>query len=318
MVVGGTENYFTRLEVRDLSNILTALANPEDEYAVLASLAGFACGLSPDGLVALGSGVPVQTAIQDVALESPADQQKLEHFRRWFLPLSKRADRMSAWEVLGEVFAQSPLLSRAAQSPSGDQLVANMRKLLSMATARPELGPLAFARQIESVRDLKSREGDAPIYDDETVPVEDRPVQIMTIHKSKGLEFDCVVIAQTEKAYVRAATNFLYEMRYASAHGPKEKRLPILSVALQGTNVLMHACLRTFIKQKALLEGRRLTYVAVTRARTKLIAEMNAKARSESASKDFLEFISRSRSVTIRDLSIGDADEAEISVPSEE
>jgi len=258
-IVGGSTKFYARMEVRDLANILTALASPYDDFALLATLGGPAAQLSLDALVALSAVTPVSEQLSSIQLELPEDQAKLNAFRTWFEPLREGADRMSAAEVLSEVFRSSPLLVHVAKGAGGEQALANVRKLLMMASDQPDLGPLDFAEQMRTISELKEQEGDAPVHEDDSVGESERPVQIMTIHKAKGLEFDTVVLPDTKGGFKKRIRSVIFD-----------QRLPLLSVKLESGEGLIHRMLDHLMSERSLAEELRVLYVALTRAKRRL------------------------------------------------
>lgn len=188
-IVGGTERFYTRLEVRDIANALEALTDPSDDFALLAVLRGPFVGLSMDSLVLLSQSAGVLESARSLELDVAEDVAKLDRFHLWFDDLAAFADRIAAWEAISELFARTPLLENLARRPNGLQEIANVRKLLSLAAKEPSTGPAEFAQTVRSIQQFKHNEGDAPSVDED-----DNSVAIMTIHKSKGLEFPTVVL----------------------------------------------------------------------------------------------------------------------------
>lgn len=104
----------------------------------------------------------------------------------------------------------------------------------------------------------------------QNTPSENAPVQIMTIHKSKGLEFDTVIIPSLEK---RSRTNdkelilWLERIAYSQQSHQQERQLLISPVNATGDdNDKIYEFIQQQHKQKDQLESDRLLYVACTRA----------------------------------------------------
>ena len=115
-IAGGSERFYTRLEVRDLSNALRAVADPYDDYALLCALRSPIAGLSLDAIVHLAAdGGGVVERLDPDRLSAEEDRARLAEFLRWYTPLSKVADRLPAGEALAEVFAASPFLTAMAR-----------------------------------------------------------------------------------------------------------------------------------------------------------------------------------------------------------
>lgn len=253
-IAGGSEKFYTRLEIRDLANALVALADPYDDFALLATLRSPFCGLSLDSVALLAKAPPVIEALPAFLAPVEEDRSKISLFLDWYLKLSRYADRLPAWEVLSELFAVSGFLETLARRRNADQLLANVRKLLTLAAQEPELGPAEYAQRIREIQNLRHREGDAPAEDDKA-----DMVTIMTIHKAKGLEFEVVVVPET--------------------HRPIDPGSKILEIDPALEMVVPHFSKETSPYHAWLADGRkkreseeemRVLYVALTRAKRRL------------------------------------------------
>jgi ATP-dependent exoDNAse (exonuclease V) beta subunit len=253
-IIGGTEKFYTRLEVRDLANTLRAVADPYDDFALLASLRSPMVGMSLDSIVLLGKDPFVLDRLE--AFESPIeeDREKLLRFLSWFKPLSEMADRLSAWEVLARIFSDSDYLPALARRSKGDQMLANARKLLMLATEDPDLGPLEYYDRIREIQNLRHKEGDAPADDNDA-----NQVKILTIHKAKGLEWPVVILAQTDKKLTASSRQVIVD--------------PNLGLVATKFGKTPSAVFKLLVERKKLKddeEERRVLYVALTRAQKRL------------------------------------------------
>lgn len=188
-VSGGTEKFFTRMEVRDLANALQALTDPADQFAWLAFLHSPFVGLTLDSVVLLSEHALISEAIETFEPPHESDAGQLARLKGWAPDLMQSADRVPAWELIGQLLAQSPFLEELARRPNGRQQIANVRKLLRLAAELPLLSASEFAERIRNIQILQHKEGDAPAEDDDA-----NLVSLMTIHKAKGLEWEVVVV----------------------------------------------------------------------------------------------------------------------------
>lgn len=268
-VAGGTERFYTRLEVRDLANALRAVADPYDDFSLLAALRSPMVGLSIDSVVLLGKSSPVVESLPGFEPPIEEDRERLDSFLKWYEPLRRTADRLAAWEVLAEIFAKSDLLPALARREKPEQFLANVRKLLSLAAQEPDLGPLDYAERIREIQDLRHKEGDAPA-DEEDADV----VTIMTVHKSKGLEFPVVILPQTDKKLAATARDLVVE-----------PRMGLVATKFGKGQCLMHKFLTELRKHREEEEELRVLYVALTRAKTRLCVCLYPDGRFRTASK---------------------------------
>lgn len=270
---GGTERYFTRMEVRDVANALRAIVNPHDDFSLLATLRSPFAGISLDAFALLAAKGDRQESVYSRILVandrkdlSPNDLQILDHFRSWFDPLRRYADRLSAWEAIGELYASSPFLEGIARRSNCAQLLANARKLLALAAAQPEMGPAEFAERVRETQRLGHKEGEAPI-DDEHVDA----VTIMTIHKAKGLEFPVVVVPETHAQVAKAPWGLVMA----------DARMPMVATRFPGGANIFAEFLASAEAERGAEEEWRVLYVALTRAKNKLCVVVDPRRRSD-------------------------------------
>ena len=273
-LVGGTERYFTRMEVRDVANALRALVNPHDDFSLLATLRSPFAGVSLDAITMLAAGEDKKQSVYSQLSDGggvtaiPEDDLRIiAEFRAWFDPMSRYADRLAAWEAIGELYATSPFLEALARRSNHAQLLANVRKLLALATAQPEMGPAEFAERVRETQRLGHREGEAPV-DDEGVDA----VTIMTIHKAKGLEFPVVVVPETHDQIARPPWGWVMA----------DARMPMVATRFPGGGNIYAEFLSFAEGARGSEEEWRVLYVALTRAKSRLCVVIDPRKRTDS------------------------------------
>ena len=282
-VVGG-RGYWSQEQVRDGLAYLAALANPRDEEALLGALASPFCGAGTDALVLVaqagreaaagaeagardrrGAWAALQSAEGSAWLAAlPDDEQaRLLAFARFFAAERARAERMPP-EVLLEraIVATGYDLAVLARS-GGERRLANLRKLMRLArdygrAEGPDLrGFLAFAATQDLVQ---AREGEAALESDGL-----DAVRLMTIHRAKGLEFPVVCVADLGRAAGGARDRLLL-----GRDGSAGLRLAPIGGG-ETVPALDWERLARAEQEAEAEEERRLFYVAMTRARERLI-----------------------------------------------
>jgi ATP-dependent helicase/nuclease subunit A len=266
-VVGGGRGYWTQYEVRDLTNLLRVLSDPEDDLALAAVLRSPFVGLSMDALMSLTlhaerADLPLRLCLQaDLALED-ADRARLEAFLEWFEPLCQRVGEWSVGALLARALEVSQYESRLlAQGEAGRQAVANVRKLLAMALEQPTVAPRDFAAQLELTSRLEQREGNAPTYEESA-----NVVRFYTVHAAKGLEFPVVFVVDTA---------YRLRPREVGLEVDAEKGVVALQVVRPDVPTPYEPVPLKVLREQADAreesEGLRKLYVALTRARDYLI-----------------------------------------------
>ncbi len=244
----GQSQFFARSEVRDLVNSLLAVSSKSDHFAWLATLRSPIVGLTLDGIVLLTK--------PEAELElGPEDKGKIDRFSSWFLELRTQVDHVPASEVLSKIINRSDLFMNLLSLTEGRRRIENVRKLLLLAMDSPELSAREFAEQIRNIEKLRHDEGDAATTDES----EDL-VTLMTIHKAKGLEWDTVILAD------------------GMDHKPPPTFSPTFDADSgwigywqKGRSTFAAEYLKTLKSIKERDELKRLQYVAMTRAKQRLI-----------------------------------------------
>jgi ATP-dependent helicase/nuclease subunit A len=254
--MGGRADFYANLEIRDLVNVLISLVNPSDDYALLATLRSPIVGLTLDSILLLSQkDGGARASLYQFEPPFTEDQIKLEQFCSWFQPMSLTADRYAAWEIISQILAQSQLLPNLAKRHDAYRKILNVRKLLVIASQTPDSSVVEFAQMLREIRSLKHQEGDAPLDDDH----EDLII-IGTVHRAKGLEWDNVIIADGMDYGTRRKTAPLLDPQTGWVGFSKKTNITYASQYIQEKQFL-----------EDLDEVKRLEYVALTRAKKKLI-----------------------------------------------
>jgi ATP-dependent helicase/nuclease subunit A len=272
-VIGG-RGYWSHPQVVDLVAYLRALANPRDEEALYGVLASPLVGASLDALVVLGAAARASErdlwwVIRDPgeALDAlgSADRLALANFAQWFSEQRSRSARAGIEELIDSALAATGYDLAMLAMPGGTRRLANVRKLMRLGREHedahgPDLrGFLALLADRQAGRSPETREGEAPVEGDGL-----DAIRLMTIHRAKGLEFPIVCVADLGRSpgysseILRVSGDRL-GLRLARPGGGGRE------------NALEYAVLGSESRQAEEREERRLFYVAMTRARERLI-----------------------------------------------
>jgi ATP-dependent helicase/nuclease subunit A len=257
-VIGG-RGYWGHPQVLQVVAYLRALANPLDQEALYATLLSPLGGaLSLDGLVLYASRADMEELAE-------ADREALERFWGWFEGERIAAARLGAEELIDRVLAVSGYELALLRLPDGRRRLANVRKLMRLAREWEAEGGSDLAGFIDLLGRLRSggadRESEAPM---ETEGLD--AVRLMTIHRAKGLEFPVVCVADLGRGPTYGR-DLLRLSRDGRRLGLMLAR-PGLARNLRTPTYAELSDLQWTAEQE---EERRLFYVAMTRARERLI-----------------------------------------------
>ncbi|MCE5257499.1 MAG: UvrD-helicase domain-containing protein [Chloroflexi bacterium] len=250
---------YDRPEIRDVLNILGALADPTDDLALAGLLRSPAFGLSDAALYQLrwrnDQPTPYSESLaQDLSILAKEDRRQAQRANAILAELYEIVDRVPVAELLQRLVMASDyraILALDNRSDSGGRLWRNLDKLISDAQSSQQILVRDFLDYIAQLDDVSAREGEAPA---EALA----SVRLMTIHRAKGLEFPVVVLADASRRPPAAKNACLLLQDYGLTF--QLKRPALFPRLAERSNALQEAAERS-----------RLLYVALTRARDKLI-----------------------------------------------
>lgn len=196
---------FESLEVHDLVNLLMLLDNPLQDQPLLAVLRSPLAGLSPEELGKIRLAVrkaPYWTTLEQwhKANKDKADDKTfakvdtfLDRFRKW----RSAARCASLTQRLEQILEETHYLDWLATQSRADQRQANVRQLLRLAREFDTLRRESLYRFLQFLEAEKDAPGDQEQAPADTVDA----VRVMTIHKSKGLEFPVVAVPDLGKKF---------------------------------------------------------------------------------------------------------------------
>jgi ATP-dependent helicase/nuclease subunit A len=255
-VVEGEKYYYGTTEVLDFVNLLRAVENPHDRISIAGVLRSPYGGASDQELYERRKSL-------DYRLPSP--WPIFGFLKRW----NEEAGRIGVGELIDKIFTESYALEIAQAGYHGEQATANLLKLRQKAADLEAKGGCTLREFLDgirtAIRDLEE-EGESPLAD-ETLDA----VKVLSIHKSKGLEFPVVILPDLHRD---KKSHTIDTVRY-------DRSEDVLGVKLGDTLNAGAAALAHLDRERAREEFRRLLYVAVTRAEDRLVLLGSGKAKEE-------------------------------------
>jgi len=167
-------------------------------------------------------------------------------------------------ELIGKLLDETGFYEEMGAGVSGGQRQANLNALLDKAHAFEAAGSRGVWNFL---RHLALAEDNASVGAAQTVTAD--VVRILTIHKSKGLEFPVVFVAGMGKQFNRMDVNNSLQLH--AKHGIALRFIDREGVQRVKRDTLARVTLAQRVKREQLAEEMRVLYVAMTRARRKLI-----------------------------------------------
>lgn len=254
------DGYFKAPEIQTVLSLLKILDNARQDIPLATVLLSPIGGFSTEDLALLRIG---ERKGDLYTLISGDERYKnfLAKLNRW----REMARQMSVPELLNTIYRETGYYDYFGRQLDGRIPQANLRMLIDRAAAYEKTAFRGLSRFVQFLKRIRDLGNDLSAA--RTLSENEDVVRVMTIHKSKGLEFPVVFVAQLGKQFN------LQDLR--------ENVIPHRSLGvgicktLEGSGIRVKTFARQIIVRKAraemLAEELRILYVAFTRAREKLI-----------------------------------------------
>lgn len=264
-VVNERDGYFEAQEIQLLLALLSIIDNPEQDLPMAAVLHSGLVGLDANELGALRlSGEGSLWSLMPAYAEEAQDERLLafiDHMERW-RTLSRRH---GVTDLLWDIYESQDYVNYVGAMPNGLVRRANVLALYDRAKGYEASGFRGLFRFLRFVESLRDSNQDMPLAN--VVSEADNVVRLMTIHKSKGLEFPVVFLSGIQKRFNMMDLRSELLIDKNAGLGLKgyfpDIRVSFPTIPWFYVKDVKEAALKA--------EEQRILYVALTRARDKLI-----------------------------------------------
>lgn len=287
--------YFAAKEVQELLHFLRILDNPLQDIPLYGVLHAYLGGFTEEEIALIRAAYPEKPYLYEAmracaALSgndagpegcgAPVTEElagKISGFLTRIARYRELAVYLSVQELLQTILRETDYLNYVAVKPEGNRRRANVQMLLVKAADYEKtsyFGLYHFLRYMEQLEKYEVDYGEAALQD-ENADV----VRIMSIHKSKGLEFPVCFVSGLAKGFQTGDANGRLVLDIDEGIGVDyvntEQRV-------RGSNLRKNVIAEK-LKTDGLAEELRILYVAMTRAKEKLILTGTVKAPDRTA-----------------------------------
>lgn len=252
-------------EVMTMLSFLSVIDNPVQDVPLLAVLLSPLFGFTEDEVASLRIGSRYTNLYKAVLAAEDRGDAHCADFLEALRSFRTLSVSMGAGELLRRIYEETSYDAIVRAMPLGEQRIANLQMLLQYADsydANSSYGVSGFVRYMDRLR-----EQDSSLNVAATLSPNANVVQIMSIHKSKGLEFRVCIVADLNHQF-----NDSELRRKLILH-------PELGIGLQGRQqdtgftypTLCHSAIREAGLRSERSEALRVLYVAMTRAKETLV-----------------------------------------------
>lgn len=253
--------FFSSIEISCVMSMLAVVDNPHQDVPLIALLRSPAFGFTPDELSAIRAR-DRESDYYAALLKAAESDERCADFLEKLRALRAVSADMGACETVWRIYNDLDLMAICSAMQDGETRRQNLLSLLGCAKKFESAGYRGLHRFNQWLRRMADR-GEEP----EGAQASQDAVQIMSVHRSKGLEFPVVFLCDTSRRFNKQDTRETVLVHPVLGLGPK-------AMDMEG-RVEYPTLARLAIKQRAeremLSEELRLLYVALTRARERLI-----------------------------------------------
>lgn len=284
LLMARKEGYYQTQEVSLMIEMLKLIGNVRQDLPLAAVMTSCIGGFTDDELARIRlAGRQYEHFYEAVeAYRAPDDalQDKIENFLAMIDNYCREAAYLPVHRLLARIMEETGALRYYEAMPGGVQRRANLDLLIDKARSYAETGYRGLPRFLEYIEQIDSREIDVGEADllNENADV----VRMTTIHRSKGLEYPIVILVGMGQGFNRGDRS------------GKVLLHPELGLGLEAYHTETHekssTTVRDIIRRRItgdeLGEEMRVLYVAMTRARERLI--MTGSVQSVETEQDML------------------------------
>ena len=287
---GGGTNLLAAPEIQTLRSILQIVSNPRQDIPLIAAMASPVFGFSADELASFRGG-NTKCSVYDAL--TAQDNEKNRKFLDTLAKLRREARMYSIAHLIQKIFAETRMDSIYAAMPGGTARRANLQAFYQLA-AGYENGSHRDLEQFLEYLTLQEEKG-LKVEGENTAGA----VTVMSIHKSKGLEFPVVFLCGLSRQFnqesLRAQVLCHKELGLGLSVADGDKRVRYATLAKRAIMAKTAA--------ESLSEEMRVLYVAMTRPQDRLIMTYAVKKVQEKLDKLAMQMDPAGNERLVRDVS---------------
>lgn len=277
LAVDGTENFFQTTEISVMLSLLRVIDNPHQDIPLAAVLRSPMYGLDENALAVIrlqdmqGDFYQAlvrfdELSVTDVALGGMSIEQvdkikaTVSRFIAQLAEFKILATQNQLVDLIWRIFDKTGWLDYMGGLPSGPQRQANLHALYERAASFQQSNFVGLYQFVSYITELQEKERDLGVAD---ANVTDNSIRLMTIHRSKGLEFPIVFLLNSTRDMV--STNEVKGKILVDAYAGAGMDYIDVDHQLQ-LPTIQREVVKTARQKGAFAEQLRVLYVALTRA----------------------------------------------------
>ena len=257
---GLSGGYFTSIEVSTLISMLAVIDNPHQDIPLVGVLRSPAFGFSGDELIAAREN-DKKISLYESLLKHEQQDEKIKEFLLKLRSYREISADITASELLFKLVDELHMQALCGAMRDGEIRKARIAALLELSKGYEKSGYKGLHRFVLWLKNMEKQGKEPPM-----AAGEGSAVQIMSVHKSKGLEFPVVFLADTARRFNMQDSRDTVIVHPVLGLGPKltdtKRRVEYPTLARNAV--------KQRLERETLSEELRLLYVAMTRAKERL------------------------------------------------
>ena len=263
-----SSSYLDTVEIQTILSILKIVDNPLQDIPLVVVLRSAICNLTDNDLITIrltDKNCSFYEALIKTRLVCEKElKNKIEDFIQKLEKWKSQSQYMPLDEFIWQIYLDTGYYQYVGLLPNGEMRQANLKTLFEKAKQYEKASFKGLFNFVQFIDKLKKQNGD--LSPAKLIGENEDVIRIMSIHKSKGLEFPVVFLCNTHKKFNMQDLNDSILLHQDIGFGPTvidtTKKIKYPSLAKEAIKLKM--------KQETLSEEERILYVALTRAKEKL------------------------------------------------
>lgn len=273
--------YLDTVEIQTILSVLKIIDNPLQDIPLVVVLRSSICNFTDNDLITIrltDRNCNFYEALIKTRIIFDGDlKDKIESFLEKLEKWKSISQYMPLDEFIWQIYLDTGYYQYVGLLPNGAMRQANLKTLFEKAKQYEKASFKGLFNFIQFIDKLKKQNGD--LASAKLIGENEDVIRIMSIHKSKGLEFPVVFLCNSHKKFNMQDLNDNILLHQDIGFGPTimdtTKKIKYSSIAKDAIKLKM--------KQETLSEEQRILYVALTRAKEKLYIT--------GRSKDFTKYV---------------------------
>lgn len=273
--------YLDTVEIQTILSVLKIIDNPLQDIPLVVVLRSSICNFTDNDLITIrltDRNCNFYEALIKTRIIFDGDlKDKIESFLEKLEKWKSISQYMPLDEFIWQIYLDTGYYQYVGLLPNGAMRQANLKTLFEKAKQYEKASFKGLFNFIQFIDKLKKQNGD--LASAKLIGENEDVIRIMSIHKSKGLEFPVVFLCNSHKKFNMQDLNDNILLHQDIGFGPTimdtTRKIKYSSIAKDAIKLKM--------KQETLSEEQRILYVALTRAKEKLYIT--------GRSKDFTKYV---------------------------